>query len=1220
MHCGANLPSADSTCARCAFGRLFADEEVEEIKDEEDELPEMIGKDQNVDSGVFRLELDLPGYKVGRYVARGGMGLVYQAEHLALNRTVALKVMASDSLWSNSRRERFNVEAEAVAQLEHPNIVPIYDVGRWKGRPFIAMRWIEGETLNRWLPLQREIREIDGNANDSRGFQSLLRQTVGLLATVTRAVHHAHQRGFLHRDLKPSNIMVDGQGTGFVMDFGLARRLDDSNEITVSGEVLGTPSFMSPEQARGDLKALSVASDVFSLGAILYWILTDQPPFTGSSTGEILKKVETEEPKMPSVVRRVHVDLETICMKCLRKETAARYGSAEEMADDLDRWLRGEPVLARRQNLLERLTSFSRREPMVASLVAGCVLLLSLFVVFLLSSREDLRRAAEAETELRLEAEMKGRIADGHRRQADEQRRAAEDSREQLANTLKQLRIREMEKAFAVGDSPTGLAQLAALVREESESLPLLSRLVGALAVRPWVGAPVWTKDFDSPIRHAVFDEPGHVAVGCADGTVAVYDVTTGKVIGEVLNLDSGIGSLEFAHDINWIVVAAKNGVALIHEFADGKELLRVQVDAATEIQTRLSPDRSMLAVVSRDVVQVFSVPGGKELSRQQLDASTHRAAWMPDSSRFLLGTFKGMLWSFAKSDHFKATEHGRADEIREFAFDPDPQTGWLVTAGAGEHSKIWSREMKPLFAFPQVQTISVDPLGARLALGYVDGNVEIANPREPDLRTRITQVSGSVERLRFSRDGVRLYLDRLSKGRRHGVVIDSNTGELLAEGVRGNGAVDPDLRFAASGVGESILRVWKLAETSKRARTRITQTLPRMQKIVLTQRAPIFATVGHFGSVTFRRFPAGKVLASHVPDSYLHEEKFVDFQHDGSTFLVYGKSGGIVYSSYGEPGEQIQPIPSGSTNGNNAPLLWMALGQAGAFVQKVHADGRVDEVAFDGRLRQRVFVDDLESVLGRNGRTGLLWIRRKSGELAAHESGDLHQVRYIRPPIGSDREWIAPNFQWRIGTSANGEMRIMPLHPTGPVQPQILPGIHADTIKFTTGETELFIRTHLGHAIVGKFGTQGFEGMIRTLAEGVVDGVFVLQGNVLVTISENKRVEFWDTHTGVPIWEPITLSRHPTCLCSPSGAELVMVGDYEGAEIVAVDLQGIPNESSWLPAFAEAVASAKLAPSGELVHLPFEDGWQAAGKLIDAETWLSLPNWASKWDRALNH
>jgi hypothetical protein len=301
------------------------------------------------------------GYEILGELGRGGMGIVFKAHQVALNRTVALKVMKSGSFASEAEQVRFQNEAEAVAQLDHPHIVPIYEVGKRHGQHFFSMKLVHGTSLDR---------RVQDFASDPRA-------TAQLTSTVAEAVHHAHQRGVLHRDLKPANVLVDEAGDPHVTDFGLAKRLEAQPEATQSGALLGTPAYMSPEQASGSRGAISTATDVYGLGTILYALLAGRAPFAGTTLVDTLEMVRNQTPEAPSAFNpRVPRDLEIICLKCLEKEPRRRYQSALALAEDLTRWLDGRPILARPVGPAGRAWMWCRRNRALAAVAAMLVIAL----------------------------------------------------------------------------------------------------------------------------------------------------------------------------------------------------------------------------------------------------------------------------------------------------------------------------------------------------------------------------------------------------------------------------------------------------------------------------------------------------------------------------------------------------------------------------------------------------------------------------------------------------------------------------------------------------------------------------------------------------------------------------------------------------------------------------------------------------------------------------
>jgi serine/threonine-protein kinase len=331
----------------------------------------------------------IPGYEVGAVLGKGGMGIVYRARHLRLNRLVALKMALAGAYAEPHERARFEREAEAVAGLRHPNVVQIYDVGEADGRPYFTMEYVEGGTLAQKL---------------ARSPQPA-REAAQLVATLAGAVQAAHTAGIIHRDLKPSNVLLTADGTPKISDFGVARRVADGAGLTQTGVPVGTPSYMAPEQARGRRDAVGPAVDVYALGAILYEVLTGRPPFRGESASATMLLVLTTEPVAPARLNpRAPRDLDTICLKCLQKDPAKRYPKAAALAADLERFLRHEPIQARPPGRVERCLRWVQRRPAPAGLLAAVVLLVVAGAAGAWSwyrQREDARvRQAQTEQEV----------------------------------------------------------------------------------------------------------------------------------------------------------------------------------------------------------------------------------------------------------------------------------------------------------------------------------------------------------------------------------------------------------------------------------------------------------------------------------------------------------------------------------------------------------------------------------------------------------------------------------------------------------------------------------------------------------------------------------------------------------------------------------------------------------------------------------------------------
>jgi Protein kinase domain/Cache domain len=362
---------------------------------------------------------ELPGYDVLRELGRGGMGVVYQARQAGLERLVALKVLLGGRHASASSRARFKAEVESIARLQHPNLIQVFDVGEHAGHTFFSMEYVGGGNLEERI--------------ESRPLPA--RDAAELVALLARAMHAAHERGVIHRDLKPANVLVSvssgreeewgvrGLGIPKITDFGLAKRMDVTSSETRTEQIMGTPSYMAPEQAKGQSRQVGPATDVYALGAILYRLLSGRPPFLAEAAIETIRQVAEDEPVPPRQVQpTVPVDLETICLKCLQKQPAQRYESAAALADDLRRFLADEPILAKPVSWWNRLTKWSRRRPATAGLIGvsalAVVLVLAGALWFdwrLTQELDKTRRAQEATlvTQGKLELTLARQVADG---------------------------------------------------------------------------------------------------------------------------------------------------------------------------------------------------------------------------------------------------------------------------------------------------------------------------------------------------------------------------------------------------------------------------------------------------------------------------------------------------------------------------------------------------------------------------------------------------------------------------------------------------------------------------------------------------------------------------------------------------------------------------------------------------------------------------------------
>lgn len=372
----------------------------------------------------------VPGYEIEGTLGRGGMGVVYKATQVGLNRVVALKMLIAGQYADPSLRARFLLEAESVAALEHPHIIRVFAFGESGGHPYLAMEFVPGGTLSERI---------------RKGGPLPAKEATDLLAKLAGAVAHAHSRGVVHRDIKPLNVMLSADGEPRLTDFGLAKVGRADQNLSVTGQILGTPAYMAPEQAAGKVREVGTAADVYALGAVLYDLLTGRPPFSGDSAAVTLQKVMTEEPARPRKLNAsIPRDLETICMKCLEKDPARRYPTAQALADDLLRYGRNEPITARPAGALERGYKWVKRNKVVAGAMAA------VFLALLTGAGVSLGFGLEANKQANEARKQKKDAEDATEREKDEATRAEREKQNALnaGNALKTAYI-DLDRALA---------------------------------------------------------------------------------------------------------------------------------------------------------------------------------------------------------------------------------------------------------------------------------------------------------------------------------------------------------------------------------------------------------------------------------------------------------------------------------------------------------------------------------------------------------------------------------------------------------------------------------------------------------------------------------------------------------------------------------------------------------------------------------------------------
>jgi WD40 repeat protein/tRNA A-37 threonylcarbamoyl transferase component Bud32 len=492
-------------------------------------------------------------YEIHQELGRGGMGVVYHARQMTLNRHVALKMIRAGVLADEVELRRFQNEAEAVAQLDHPGIVPVYEVGEHQGQRYFSMKLVPGGSLGDHL---------DAYKDDPRA-------ATALLAEVAEAVQHAHARGILHRDLKPANILLDERGKPHVTDFGLAKKLQESIELTQSGAVMGTPAYMSPEQTLGRRGAVTTASDVYGLGAVFYAILTGRAPFQSESVIDTLQAVRERPADPPSRLnRKVPRDLEVVCLKALDKDPRRRYASAGELVDELNRWLKGEPVTARPVSPSVRAWMWCRRRPAIAGLSVALALVALAGLIAAGTQWRAAVRNAEIARKNADDARRNADKAEANARQARDNEQEAIRRGELLARSNRRLRLSDYASRVQLAQREWELGNIArvrALLRE-------LEPAAGADDLRGFEWHYLWHQCDASALTLALppslagpntrlprvdFSPDGAQLRAVAGGRLLAWEVPGGRAVSLLKDAARSVIDARFSPDGKWLAVLA---------------------------------------------------------------------------------------------------------------------------------------------------------------------------------------------------------------------------------------------------------------------------------------------------------------------------------------------------------------------------------------------------------------------------------------------------------------------------------------------------------------------------------------------------------------------------------------------------------------------------------------------------------------------------------------
>jgi WD40 repeat protein len=736
----------------------------------------------------------VPGYEILGLLGRGGMGVVYRARQVGLNRLVALKMIRTGPHARPDEVARFRTEAEAAARLQHPNIIQIHDIGQQGGMPYFSLELADGGSLAERI-----------NSTPQPAKEASLR-----IEVLARAIQAAHEQGIVHRDLKPDNVLFTRAGVAKIADFGLAKRLEAEVGHTQSGSILGTPSYMAPEQAQGKNKEIGPPADVYALGALLYEMLTGRPPFKATTPLDTLLQVIQDEPVAPRRLQpRVPRDLETICLKCLEKQAARRYASAGALADDLRRFLEDRPILARAVGPGGRLKRWAWRHPGVAVLTV--VVVLSLLAGTGISLFFALRAEAQAE-----EARDNANRADANAERAEENAGRARGEKRNAQRLLYIANLRLGQRAWEE-DRADRLAELLEKQQPEHTDDIDLRGFEWYYWHRLCHDEELCFQDTPQRFYCPAYSPDGrHLATGGEDGQVRWWDASSGRLIRAVRGHDHEVCSLAFSPDGRCLASGGDRTVQL-WDAGTGQKTHTLKGHTGPVCSLAFSPDGQRLATSGTgDTAWLWDAHSGQPIRTfKRLPAAVHSLAFSPDGRQLAFGMNDGgvRIWDERRGpDPTLFAQLRRA--VTSVTFSPDGR--YLASAGADWAVRIWDAargcELHTLAGHQNiVHAVVFSPDGKRLASAGADCVVRIWDTVNGQLVATLKGHTASVGAVAFSPDGrhlvsgcsdgtVRIWVATRTQGPR---ILTGHMGKVY--GI----TFSPDGRQLASAGEDGIVRLW---------------------------------------------------------------------------------------------------------------------------------------------------------------------------------------------------------------------------------------------------------------------------------------------------------------------------------------------------------------------------------------------------------------------------
>jgi WD40 repeat protein/serine/threonine protein kinase len=1177
----------------------------------------------------------VPGYMILEELGRGGMGVVYKAKHLALRRMVALKMILNGSFADGEDRRRFLAEAHALARLQHPNVVQVYEVGEHRGQPFFALELIEGGTLAK--------RMTDKPLSVTEAAQ--------LMATLARAMNAAHTAHIVHRDLKPANIMLTAEGTPKIGDFGLAKHLDAETMKTRSGAIMGTPAYMAPEQASGRTKMVGPSADIYALGVILYEMLTGQVPFRGVTQIDVLQKVLNDEPiSLRRLAPRLPRDMETICFKCLEKKAERRYRSALELAEDLERYLAGVPIRARRSSMWERGVKWARRRPAMAGLLAVLLLSLSAMVGIWVYKTFQLQKMLDERTS-ELRSEQDARDSEARQRQAELRRelrldryvadiRQAEQFR-QLGEISQCYNFMTSRRWIEGEDDPRGFEWR--YLRNWCDSEPrhleghkaavrcvrfhpdgrMLASGSADQTIRFWdadTGAPLGTLADHSKASGITFSPDGRTLASANDGHIQMWDVAERRPQAVVLERVSYVDTIEFSPRGDLLAFTDNHDIWL-YDVKARSVRHRWHADGVLCRSLAFAPDGQSLAIgYENGMIALRDVVSGKERARLLTKHAIHALAFAKRSPLLAVSGSDGVVnfWDF-QTRALVGEVAGHTGMVHSLAYSPDERT--LLSAGEDGTLRSWdTATLRPQAIYRMhnhpILSVSFRADGRTFAAGASDGSVSLWSATTAEKTDNLHLAVDPAGPIAFSPNGKWLAAAGLDRTVR---LLDSATRRVMRTlhgwyGEWQDLAFSPDGKHLAAACSDHRVHVW-----DTESERRIHQLLAHRDTVTcLTYSADgkFLAAGGADHRIAVWEMPEGKLRT------------IFDAHEDPITGMTFHPNSDMLASTSRDQCLKLWSVPAFQPLRRIAreeELLGVTCIDAG---RTLLVNGEVSGVSAWS------FKGDQELIEGKGfpGSARHLAVSHKAHQLASSAPGGIDVYDLLTRSVQMHLWFVTGNRSSRSMAFSPDGTRLIVNQRGGPLQWWNTNSHRMDqTVDERPYPVQSLAFTPRGETLIAGTKTSDF-GKIRTpISLGCVS-LGVNDRTPCHTIGD--LVRFWCMKSGQPrqvLSEMPTLANQPLVAVSPDGRTLATGADDGSVSLWDLEsgkrrarLLVSRRSRTYLPLVVELslvlgtpllpefdggrMRAVAFSPDGRLLAMASEDGQVQLWETSSGKEWASLP------------